>query len=324
MEESENKVTAKDYTTKGFKVDVKFKEKLENLFKQSGLPTQEDFLVHMAELVELNLMREGAAGYTKQITQLEYHSSSIVSLFLAMLETEAAERLQLTEKYDEKLTDRGNEIIIQERELSELRNQLKQNTEELNRQIKENTEMMDLVEQLRENSRKNDLLVENYKEKNDSLNGLLADFKAAAEENKVLTSRMAVRDEETAKQAEKIEHLEAQLANLQRESAEQLERQEERNSEAIEHLRQSLELQHGHDLLNQQSEYQAKIEKFQAEATERLQLATQESTAEIRRLYELLDQTRSSTPKASAPKSSTSRAAAKKATAERDKGSNEE
>ncbi|QNR70558.1 hypothetical protein IAQ67_29310 (plasmid) [Paenibacillus peoriae] len=286
-------MSKEDKVSKGYKVDPEVKEKVERLFEESGLPTQESFLVHMAELFELQQMKS-LGSYTKDIEQLEYHTSSTVKLFMSMLQSENASRLNLSEQYEEKLTERGNDLFNQEKELHELRSLLKENEETLARQMKDNAEQLTLIEQLRDNKEKSDLLVEEYKEKIDNLTSLIGQYQEAAQENKELSARVAALSINESKQVEVIERLENQISTLQKKAAEEIEQLENRHKEATERLTERLEVQQQRELLKVQGEYQAKIEKMSAEATERLQTATQESTAEIRKLYSEINQLRDS------------------------------
>lgn len=52
-------------TTKAYKVSPETKEKLESLFAESGMDTQETFIEHVASLYEMQQLKEGAAGYKK-------------------------------------------------------------------------------------------------------------------------------------------------------------------------------------------------------------------------------------------------------------------
>src|SRR5690606_10599842 len=172
---------------KSYKVSSELKEKLENLFNESGLETQEAFLEHVATLYEMQRIKEGgAAGYKKQLDELEYHTRRSVELFLGMIETETAERLQLNQQHEETLADRAATIFNQEQEIADLRKEAKQQSEELARLIKENEAQAKQAEQLAEISRKDNLLVEEYRQRIDTLSGLVNEYKAASDENKDL------------------------------------------------------------------------------------------------------------------------------------------
>ncbi|MBJ9993658.1 MULTISPECIES: hypothetical protein [Paenibacillus] len=89
---------------------------------------------HIAALYEMQKLKEsGAAGYRKQLD----HSRLNVEPFLGMVETEASERLQLSQQHEQALADRADVIFGQEQELAELRKELKQQDEEVARLIKE-------------------------------------------------------------------------------------------------------------------------------------------------------------------------------------------
>ncbi|WP_188594585.1 aspartyl-phosphate phosphatase Spo0E family protein [Paenibacillus silvae] len=83
------------------KVDPEVKEKIEKLFEESGLPTQESFLLHMSELFELEQLKS-LGSYTKDIEQLEYHTSSKLKLFMVMLQTGQNPEQLHWDRYDEK------------------------------------------------------------------------------------------------------------------------------------------------------------------------------------------------------------------------------
>lgn len=272
-------------TTKAYKVSPEVKEKLEKLFAESGMDTQEAFIEHIAALYEMQQLKEGAAGYKKQLDELEYHTRRMNELFLSMIGTEAAERLQLTQQHEEVLADRSATIFSQEQELSDMRKEAKQQADELARLAKENADQAKHIEQLGEISRKDGLLVDEYRQKIDTLSGLVNEYKAAADENKGLQAEVSRLTGLTEKQAQQIADLEDDVRTLQELKDESLRQQEERHKEALERLTERKDVEKERELLQVRTEYQAKLEKTNAEATERLRAANEESTAKIRELY---------------------------------------
>lgn len=272
-------------TTKAYKVSPEIKEKLETLFAESGMETQEAFIEHIAALYEMQQLKEGATGYKKQLDELDYHTRRMNELFLSMIGTEAAERLQLTQHHDEALADRAATIFGQEQELSDLRKEVKQQADELARLVKENADQAKHIEQLGEISRKDGLLVEEYRQKIDTLSGLVNEYKAAANENKELKTEVVRLTTLTEKEAQRIADLEDDVRTLQELKDEVLRQQEERHKEGLERLTERKDVEKERELLQVRSEYQAKLEKTNAEATERLRTANDESTAQLRELY---------------------------------------
>ncbi|MGN7170599.1 hypothetical protein ACTHSJ_32530 [Paenibacillus cellulositrophicus] len=79
------------------------------------METQEAFIEHIAALYEMQKLKEGgAAGYRKQLDELEYHLRRNVELFLGMVETGTSERLQLSQQHEQALADRADVIFGQE------------------------------------------------------------------------------------------------------------------------------------------------------------------------------------------------------------------
>jgi DNA repair exonuclease SbcCD ATPase subunit len=267
---------------KSYKVSPELKEKLETLFAESGLETQEAFLEHVAALYEMQRLKEGGAvGYKKQLDELEYHTRRSVELFLSMLETETAERLQLTQQHEETLADRAATIFNQEQEIADLRKETKQQADELARLGKENEALAKQAEQLAEISRKDNLLVEEYRQRIDTLSGLVNEYKAAADENKDLKAQLTELTQLTNQQSRQIEELQQEIKDLEELSNERIRAQEARHKEDMERLAERKDLEKERDLLHLRTEYQAKLEKINEEAT-----------AKLRELYEQINQMR--------------------------------
>jgi hypothetical protein len=263
-------------TTKAYKVSPDLKEKLETLFAESGMETQEAFIDHIATLYEMQQLKDGhAAGYKKQLDELEYHTRRSVELFLGMIETEAAERLQSAQEHEEALAERTSVILGQEQEITELKKEVKHQADELAKLTKENQARVQQIEQLSEISRKDNLLVDEYRQRIDTLSGLVNEYKAAGEENQELKAKVSELTLLTEKQAAKITSLERDIAILKEVQEEQLRQREERHREALERLTERKDVERERDLLALRTEYQAKLEK-----------ANEDATAKLRELYE--------------------------------------
>ncbi|MEC0373324.1 hypothetical protein [Paenibacillus chibensis] len=267
---------------KSYKVSPELKEKLENLFSESGLETQEAFLEHVATLYEMQRIKEGgAAGYKKQLDELEYHTRRSVELFLGMIETETAERIQLNQQHDETLADRAATIMSQEQEISELRKEVKRVTDEFAQLTKDHEAQLKQAEQLAEISRKDNLLVEEYRGRIDTLSGLVNEYKAAADENKDLRAQIAEATQQIKQQAEKIEDLQQEAKELEESSNERVQALEVRAKDDLERLAERKEVEKERELLQLRTEYQAKLEK-----------AHDEATSKLRELYDQINQMR--------------------------------
>lgn len=279
-------------TTKAYKVSAEVKEKLEALFTQSGMDTQESFIEHIALQYEMQQLKEGTTGYKKQLDELDYHTKRVGELFLGMIQTEGAERLELVQGYDEKLTERASVIFSQEQQISEASKLVKQRDEDLAKAQKENADLTIQLGQAQEISRKDNLLVDEYNKRIISLSGMLDENKAAVDENKDLKTKLTELSKLTIEQTEKIQKLESDLQELDGSRLDQLLQQGKRNTEDMQRLTDRKDLEKERELLAVRQEYQAKIEKSNAADTEKL-----------RGLYEELNKMREASNKVVKPKS---------------------
>ncbi|WP_336788324.1 hypothetical protein [Paenibacillus sp. MMO-177] len=268
--------------SKAYKMSPGLKEKLEKFATEGKFDTQEEFLEHLALLYELQLLKEGSGqGYAKQIDELEYHIRRPLEIFISMIQTEAAEKHQLIQKYDEKLEDRADIIFNQEREIAEQKKLIKEQSDELGRLQKEITSNNKIADQLEATVHDKATLVDEYKEKNDMLAGLVKEYKDAAEGSKGLSQELEQLKRAFDKQGERVASLEGELRALNQLKEEQLKNVLERHQDELERLKERKELEKERDLLALRSEYQGKLEVTQTEAT-----------AKMRELFEQRDELR--------------------------------
>ncbi|TVY07140.1 hypothetical protein [Paenibacillus cremeus] len=115
-------------------ISPELKEKLKQLAADCGLETRDAFIEHLATLYNLNQLKESdCSSYAKQIEELEFYTRRNLDLFIGMIKTEAAERLELSIHHDEALSNRTATIVAQELVIIDLQKVVKQQTEELER-----------------------------------------------------------------------------------------------------------------------------------------------------------------------------------------------
>uniref|UniRef100_UPI0035CEAD67 hypothetical protein n=1 Tax=Bartonella sp. CL29QHWL TaxID=3243522 RepID=UPI0035CEAD67 len=174
-------------TTKAYKISPELKEKLERLAAESGLETQEAFIEQMAALYELQRLKEGnGSGYAKQIDELEYHSRRSVELFIGMINTEAAERLELSQQHDEKVASLSAELFVQQEELARI--------------TKENEAREEQIQALKKTDLRNEQLIEEYRSRIDGLTKLAEANEAEAKEAEQLRKQLAEAERRIADQ----------------------------------------------------------------------------------------------------------------------------
>ncbi|MDQ0896332.1 hypothetical protein [Paenibacillus sp. V4I7] len=280
-------------TTKAYKITNDLKVKLERLAEESGLETQEAFIEQLASMYELQLLKQGTgSGYAKQIDELEYHTRRNAEIFIGMINTEAAERLNLSQQHTDALANRAETIFAQEQEITEMKKEVKALADEMGRLIKENGSQAKLVEQLQESVRDKGLIVEQRGQEISTLSGIVNEYKAAADENKELKTEISRLTEVVNNQSGRIAGLETQVTTLEAISEKQLTEAEERHKEALERLSERKDMEKERELLAIRTEYQAKLEKEREDAT-----------GKLREQYEQRDLLREEIAKLKQPKS---------------------
>ncbi|MGM1023746.1 MAG: hypothetical protein ACQEXV_25205 [Bacillota bacterium] len=279
-EQNENGLAESKTTIKNYRVKPEIRKAVERQYADSEFETEGDFLEYLSQLHEMQQLKSGvASGYRKLLNEREYHRRRDEEIFLTMIQSEAAARLELTQNHEAVLAERNNAFLAQEQTITELNLGIKQIKEERDALTKERVEYEQLIAQLRENQKKGDMLVEEYREKIDTLSGLVNQYQAAAQENKQLGEQVLALEKMEDKQANQIAKLESDIAALKQQKEEELKQQEAR-----------LDIQKERELLKLQGDYQAKIEQLSAE----MRKASEESTAEIRKLLNDLNNLRES------------------------------
>ncbi|ALP39416.1 hypothetical protein ASL14_26440 (plasmid) [Paenibacillus sp. IHB B 3084] len=286
---------------KTYKLETQLIEKMEELASSSGLSTQNDFMEDMVRVYEMHRLKEGiGGGYASLLSEWEYHKNREYEIIVNIIESESAARLEITQEHEKVLAERSAAFFAQEQTIAEQTVEIKRLKEESKVLVKTNTEHEQLIEQLRDNQKKGDSLIEEYKGKIDTLSGLLNESKAAAAESKELAGQVAELQTSQDKHMDRIARLENDITVLEQQRQEQLEQQTERHEQELQQQQARLDVQRERDLVQLRVEYQNKIEKLSADA----RVSSEESTAEIRKLYSIVDSLRE---KAGAAKSTTSR-----------------
>lgn len=253
---------------KAIKVTSEFKDHLNNIIAQSGLPTDEAWLEEATKLWELKMLKEGNPGYKKELDELEYHTQRTLEIFISMIGSEAAERHKLVQEHEEQMMQKQDEITRIAAENGEIKKQLQTATELLGQANKDKGELEKQIRQLEEIVRKNDLLISEYKEKNDTLAGLVKEYKPAGDKLRSLESELAKTQSENERMKDNVRRLEMQATQL-----------EERHKEELARLAEKKDLEKEREILQLRAEHQNKLQEI-----------TETSNAKIRELLAALEQ----------------------------------
>ncbi|ARK26372.1 hypothetical protein SporoP37_16450 (plasmid) [Sporosarcina sp. P37] len=186
--------------TFGVKVSEEMYEKVREVIESSGTSSKEWFERAIA-LYEMNAIKQGSSDYTQDLTELEHHTTRMYELIVNMIQRSVHLKDYAVKEVAEKLESK--EAIITD---------LQQQTQQLKMEVATKTEGIqtfeEQVEELEDKLLANQTMLENnqaliseYKDKNDTLSGLVTKYQGYAEENEALKKSFEMEKTEWRKQA---------------------------------------------------------------------------------------------------------------------------
>jgi chromosome segregation ATPase len=256
--------------TKGFKVSEELKDKINATIKASGLEDKS----WIEAVTNLWLVQEAKAilpNYSQDIVELELHTKRINELVLNMIQRSAHEQNDVQRQKSE-LEEENEDLVQKLGSLSkEIDTLLAERVEDQDRHEKEKEEATRLLRQMEGASENHNLLIREYQAKNDTLTGLIAEYKAGYEKSNELGT-------EVNKLNQLIQEMKKKLV----ESDNTIKVLENEHKQNIERIIERKDIERERELLKIQTEQQTKVQSL-----------NEESTRKIQSLYERIEQLRS-------------------------------
>jgi chromosome segregation ATPase len=285
--------------TFGVKVSEELHEKVKNMIEVSGGNAKVWFEKAVA-LTAIQDLKDGSGAYKQDLSELEVHTTRIYELVANMIQRADYMKMDAVKGLEGTLESR--ELII-----TELQNNVQGLTEESKRLEDERKqaesdkkELTEQVESFRAANDNNQALIQEYKEKIDTLSSLVNEYKGYAKENAELKIQHTVERDQLKAEFEEKERRMISLNDELRDSARELLTQNEQIKEEskrinnnhekeienlkVNHVNQLTQLAEKKDLekeraiLEIERAYQEKLEKSHEQYNEKLS-----------RLYERLE-----------------------------------
>jgi hypothetical protein len=243
--------------------------------------TDKEWIDRATEVWVMHELKNEIPDFRKEIEEVEGLTNRIRGVLVNLAQRTAFEKDETRREWEDKLAEHRLLVEQMSAELLENDRELKAANEETQRQRELREEADRYAKQVEQSSESNRALAESYKEKNGTLTDLVAQYKAGYDESQTLRdhlseSRRAITsfEKELADEREKVKReaqsIEERLRLLEERHKSELERVVERTT--VEHERESL--------------------RIRTEFQEQLQKAREESTVEIRGLYERMERLR--------------------------------
>lgn len=252
--------------TLGFKVTDEVHERARMLIESSGL-TSKEWLENALAMYEVKALQANTPDYAKDLTELELHTTRIYELVINMIQQSLYLKDHAVKDVSDKLESKEGIITELQAKLAEVKEKVNQLTTE-NKQFAEQQIMLQKqLEEQKSTIDNGNLLINEYKEKTDTLSGLVTKYQGYAEENEVLKTAFATEKASLVQQSN-----EQQTASS--DQIRQLEQAHQHANERVRELEKTLE--------NAQLNYIRELEIMQ----ERKDLEREKALVEVERTYQ--------------------------------------
>lgn len=171
--------------TFGFKVSDELYEKVKTVIETSGV-TSKDWFEKAVALYEMNTIKQGSSDYTQDLTELEHHTTRMYELIANMIERSIHLKDQAVKDVSDKLESKESIITDLQEHVKQLKIELSLSRQEVEVSVQKAIDSEEKLKASQGMLETNQALVSEYKEKNDTLNGLVVKYQAYADENEKL------------------------------------------------------------------------------------------------------------------------------------------
>lgn len=186
--------------TFGVKVSEEMYEKVREVIESSGTSSKEWFERAIA-LYEMNAIKQGSSDYTQDLTELEHHTTRMYELIVNMIQRSVHLKEHAVKDVADKLESKEAIITDLQQQNQQIKQEIAMKTEGISafeEQVKDLEGKLLANQTMLEN---NQALISEYKDKNDTLSGLVTKYQGYAEENEVLKKNFEIEKTEWMKQA---------------------------------------------------------------------------------------------------------------------------
>lgn len=263
-------------TTWSVKVDEELKQKIVEIAKED-FDNNSDFMQSLINLYSLNQVKESGSVLSTEVEQIQKLTNRIVDLFVFSNSKVCTTLENKQMSFDSEMVSKEDTIKMLHEKLKEV--ELERNKiGEMNDTLAEsNKEYAEEAIELNKSRATIESLVNEYKDKNDMLTGMLQEYKEDREEKKLLkaendtlksdlhhlqledSSKNKMIDTLNEKLVEMTEKYKAQLDELVVKHYEDVANVKTNASNEIKQIKKGLEVEHNLSSLKMQQEYQDKI-----------------------------------------------------------------
>jgi chromosome segregation ATPase len=257
------------------------KEKINAVIEASNL-TDKEWIDRAVEVWTLHEMKGEMPDFRLEIEEVEGLTNRIRKVLVNIAQRTAFEKDDTRRNYEENIEKKRLIIEQMNLEILDIGKQIKAAQEETDRQRELREEADKYSKQVVQSSESSRALAESYKDKNETLTDLVAQYKKGYEESQTLREELGDSRRTVITLEKELTGERGNLESLARINEERLRQQEEKHKNELERAVERRDIEHERELLHIRTEHQTQLHK-----------ATQETTAEIRGLFERIEKLRS-------------------------------
>ncbi|PMC34546.1 hypothetical protein CJ195_22290 [Bacillus sp. UMB0899] len=270
--------------TFGVKVSEELHDKVKEMIEASG-HTSKEWFEKAVSLTEMNAIKQGATDYSQDISELEVHTTRIYELVSNMIQRSIYIKDHAVKEIAEKLDQKEAIINEYQNKATAATEEAKESKQEALALSKEKEELLKQLEEVRTININNQSLIDEYKEKNDTLSGLVSKYQAFAEENERLKEEFS---KEQARLQSQVKEITLQTHDQQdeiKELTQQLELMKNSHAIEVERLTERKEYEKDKAVLESERNFQEKLLKANEEYNEKIKELYNENSI-LRKEYE--------------------------------------
>lgn len=286
-----------DNTPFSVRMEQEDKEKLLKLIQDSGKSNKE-FMTSLINIYDLNKAKiempeiaqdiEGLEALTKQISDYYVNMGKRIEAIRKSKDIEFAKETEIYKDKIETLKDENNNINEKFISLQEVYNNINSDYDKLNKQLS----------QLQESLNDKNLLVEEYKSKNDTLTGLLSEYKQYKIEIEKYKKSLEASQKQNTNLANEIKENNKIIENLKKDLNSKVVELGNKYKSNIEALKDKADIEKSKEILILQKQHQEEIQKINLKNNKTIE----EYQAKYKQLLEELEKNKKTNLKTTAHK----------------------
>lgn len=266
---------------KAFNVSTDLREKINAVIQASGMEDKE-WIESVTTLFQMQHMKKSSPDFNKDINELELHTKRINELVINMVERASFEKDEVVRVAEEGKESKNLIIEGLQSDLSELQKEIQLYKDQAKEAIDNQDAVQKRLEQMDEAQQNNQLLIKEYKEKNDTLTGLVTQYQKSHEENESLKAKFAESRELAQKLTSELQQEKEHFCEIEKNQEDRMHQIQENHKIEMERMMERKDIEKERELLKIRTDFQNQLQK-----------SGQEQSSKIQSLYEKIEQLRS-------------------------------